>query len=122
MSDIVNPFMQSVGQMFATRNQYEYEKEMKINEDILKNREKFREAVGEERVGDVDDLWLLVQDIRLYINNQVNQNFPKEQAKVLLDLLKRIEICKGDEKLHPYEIPAIFHYKILIAELEELVK
>lgn len=55
MSDIVNPFMQSVGQMFATRNQYEYEKEMKINEDILKNREKFREAVGEERVG----MWMI---------------------------------------------------------------
>lgn len=119
---MINPFMQSIGQMFATRNQYEYEKEMKINEDILKNKEKFREKVGEERVGDVDDLWLLVQDIRCYINNQVNQKLPKEQAKILLDLLKRIEICKEDEKLHPYEIPAIFHYKILLTELEELVK
>ena len=121
MSDIINPFMQSIGQIFASRNQHEYEKEMKINEDVLKTKEKYREAVGEERVGDIDDLWLLVQDIRMYINNQTNRTLPKEQAIILLDLLKRIEICKDDEKLHPYEIPAIFHYKILISELEELI-
>ncbi len=122
MADVINPFMQSVGQLFASRNQHEFEKEMKINEDMLKAKEKFREAVGEERMGDVDDLWLLVQDIRVYINSQTNLKLPKDQAKILLGLLKRIEICKEDDKLHPYEIPAFFHYKILIAELEELIK
>lgn len=121
MAEVINPFMQSLGQVFASRNQHEFEKEMKINADVLKAKEKYRETVGEERFGDINDLWMLVQDIRLYINNQTNQQLPKEQAIVLLELLRKIEIY-DDEKLHPYEVPALFHYKILISELEELIK
>ena len=121
MAEIVNPFMQSIGQMFASRAQHEYQKEAQINEDLLQQREKFRDSVGAERYGDINDLWLLVADIRNYINNQANTKLPKEQAIVLLDLLKSMDIEKRYHDLHPYEIPTMFHFRILVSELEHLV-
>lgn len=122
MADIINPFMQSIGQMFSSRTQHEHEKEMKITEDTIKGREEFKNSVGVERYGDMTDLWALVADIRSYINNQNNQRLPVDQAKILYELLQKLKVVEDDEPLHPYEIPALFHYKVLMLELHDMIK
>lgn len=122
MEQLAGAFLKSVGQVFIERNQYDNEEKKRMNEYELKVREEFRAAVGTERMGDINDLWLLVMDIRDYISKQENQKLSKKQVNILLGLLKDIDISKSHEKIHPYEVPAFFHYKMLISDLEEMGK
>lgn len=104
--------------MFSERNKIKNDKELKEYEDWLKAREKYREAVTEIRYGDFCDLQIIVNTINNYIDNK-GENFDIEEANIIKDLLDKMEI--PIEKLHPYEIPIMFDYRLLCNRLNKII-
>lgn len=119
MNSMAELFTTSLFGMFSEKRKYEKEKESKEHEDWLKAREKYRESVTEIRYGDFCDLEIMVNTINNYINNNGDDNFDKDQASIIKELIEKIDI--PNEKLHPYEIPIMFDFKILQNRLEKII-
>ena len=120
-------FIESMAELFTTsmfselseKSKHANEKELKEYEDWLKAREKYREAVTEIRYGDFCDLEIMVNTVNDYINNNGGDNFDKEKAKIIKELIDKLDISY--EKLHPYELPIMFDFKLLYNRLDKII-
>ena len=115
---MANLFAESMFGLFLEKNQRKNDKEMKEYEDVLKAREKYREAVTEMRYGDFSDLGIMVNVINNYITNKGNE-IDKDEVKIIKELFEKLDI--PNEKLHPYEIPIMFDFKILCKKIDKIL-
>ncbi len=85
---------------------------MVFNNGIIR-KIKYREAVGELRYGDFNDLGIMISVVNNYIDsNGGRDNFnKKEEAEIIKGLIEKMKF--DYDNIHPYELPILFDFKLL---------
>ena len=78
----------------------------------------YTKLAGIERYGNISSLYNLIVNVRNYIDTQ---NLSAKELEEIKSMLIKINLPLEEDKLYPYEIPYIMHYKKLLRDIDNLI-